>query len=434
MFKENYQSAMNKIKAGEDFLTKMEAALKPGNRRNRSRAIRLVPALAILSLLIVIIITLVPAILNKPGLEASDKSKAEKFEIISENPKEAASYISVVYLDGYAYEPIEWLRYSMGLSDKNDYVSMKGNKLGEVTLDLKGKVYKGTPPDFSSTYDVGTEVYEIKNVNRKSAILVNFGGSYAPFYRCRKHVSDINEPLNLTMTEVFNMLSDRPEIVSVELRDEENGAWMHTSEDLDLISLMNKEIPGLSLRNYGEMDQATKQTSYRVPVNLIFADGMAIHMQFYPSVNMAYTFGGYIPISEELSAAVQSLYKQGSIYPRLSDLIPFNKDEISYLFIRNQTNGDEVLCENPAWSREGLMQILSYYRAEKTDAQGGRLVMTSILGKTEADNITVNFYETEDKEILTEIAGVYYKPVRGQLMFESLESYLNNNTDLGFKR
>jgi hypothetical protein len=57
--------------------------------------------------------------------------------------------------------------------------------------------------------------------------------------------------------------------------------------------------------------------------------------------------------------------------------------------------------------------------------------MTAILGKTESDSITINFFETADKRILTEIEGVFYKPVRGQLLFKNLDSFLYNQTDLG---
>ena len=232
---------------------------------------------------------------------------------------------------------------------------------------------------------------------------------------------------------MFDMLSDNRVITSVELRDEENGAWMHTSENQQLLSLINNELPALSLLNYDEVDQDPYE-GYRIPINLIFADGRALHMQVFPLYNMASTFGGFIPISEDLTAAFKQLYEQDSSYTRLSDLIPYNEDEISYLYFQNHTNGDEVLCEEPAWSRSGIFQILSYYRVEEADANDSHLVLTSIMGKSKEDSVTVNFYETGDKQILIQIEGTYYKPIKGQLLFESLDSYLYNQTDLGFTK
>jgi hypothetical protein len=75
--------------------------------------------------------------------------------------------------------------------------------------------------------------------------------------------------------------------------------------------------------------------------------------------------------------------------------------------------------------------MLSYYRVEATEPGDSQLVMTAILGKSESDSVTVNFFETTDGKILTEIDKVYYKPVRGQLLFKSLDNYLYNYTDLG---
>ena len=437
MNREIYQSAMNKIKAGKGFQGKIEASLKQSCRpKTVFRSMRMVPVLIIFCMLIYAGILKYPDLSDKLGMRDStdfSRNGTEKFEITRENSMETASYIAVVYLNGYAYEPIEWFRYSLGLSDDTDYEAWKGKKLGEVTLDLKGKQYRGTPPDFSSTYDVGTEIYEIKNVDPKSGILVNFSGFYAPFYRCGKYVSDKDRPLDLTMSEVFGMLSENPEIVSVELRDEENGAWMNTSDDVNLLSLANKELPEISLLNYGEIEKDSYDPGHRIPVNLIFADGRALHMQAFPSSGMASVFGGFIPISEELGAAFRSLDDQGSPYPRLADRIPYSEEEIAYLSLKNHTNGDEVVCENPAWSSTGLFQILSYYRAEETEAGNSRLVITAVTGRSETDSVTVNFYETADRKILTESGGIYYKPVRGQLLFRNLESYLYNNTDLGNK-
>jgi hypothetical protein len=435
MNKEIYQSAMGKVKAGVGFSEKIEQSLnQPALRRKKSNLIYLVPATLLLFTLIYAGLTQFPGLSGRQSLQDSQhagSNETEEFEILKGNTNVQASYISVVYLGGYAYEPSDWLRYSMGLSEDTDYEALKGKKLGEVTLDLKGKRYKGTPPDFSSTYDAGTEIFEIKDVSTESGILVKLGGSYTPFYRDRKSVSDTDQPIGLTLSQVFNMLSKNPEIVSIELRSEDNGSWMQTSQDTTFLSLANTELPEKSLLNYGEIDKDPYASDQRIPINLIFADGRALHMQVFPTSGMAWVFGGFIPISEELGDAFQSLHDQESPYPLLSDLIPYSEEEIEYLYLKNHTNGDEVVCKTPAWSRSGLFNILSYYRAEETEADDNQLVMTAILGKTESDSITINFLETADKRILTEIEGVFYKPVRGQLLFKNLESFLYNQTDLG---
>ncbi|HHY81288.1 MAG TPA: hypothetical protein GX505_01235 [Clostridiales bacterium] len=446
MNKDVYISGMNKLKASKSFHARLEKSLtQPYKQKMNYRKTCFIPAFFVMCLLLFLCINQITTLLNNRAdsnwitnePQASDKHASnngkdksqDEFRIIGKSDAEA-SYIAVVYIDGFAYEPSEWLKYSLNLSDDTDYNALKGKKLGEVTLDLKGKKYKGTPPDFSSTYDIGTEIYEIKNVDPTCAVLVNLHGNYEIFYRERKYVSSIYEPIGLSMSEVFNMLSDHPEIISVELRSGENGSWMATSEDENLLALANKELPQRTILNYGEIDKNPYDYSYRIPLNLIFADGRALNIQVYPAVRLAYAFGGYIPVSEELCDAFKALYKQGSPYPLISDLIPYNEEQISYLYLKNHTNGDEVICENPQWSAAGLYAILSYYRVEETAAGDSRLVMTAILGKSETDNITVNFYETAEKRIITEIQGIFYKPVRGQLMFKSLDSYLYNNTDL----
>lgn len=431
MLKNIYKSAMSKVKAGEDFYQALQN--QPKKHVSKNGLIRLAPALIILMVVAGIGIFAVYNNLNekKQTADNSAKSPSEEFEYTESSNGIEASYISVVYLDGYAYEPSEWLNNSIFLIKENDYISEKGEKLGEVALDLKGKEYTGTPPDFSSTYDVGTEIYSMKSIKTESAILVHWGGVYSPFYRSRKHTATIDEDIGLTLKEIFNMLSDDPEVVSVELRDEENGAWMNTLNDSELLNLINKELPDLSLLNHGQLDNDPYASDYRVPVNLFFADGGALHMQIYPTSGMAFTFGGYIPLSRNLTDAFQALNEKGSPWPRLSELLPFTEGEVQYLYLKNHTNEDEIVCENPVWSRSPLFLILNYYRAEKTSADG-RLVMTARMGKSEAESIVINFYETQDRQILTEIEGVYYKPVHGRFMFESLNCYLYNFTDLGY--
>jgi hypothetical protein len=446
MSKDIYKSAIYKIKADEDFQSRLEASMKLRSKREKIRRYKYVPAMLLACFILFTGVTQITSWIDKQkqhenrntNSQSSPYSPSEgglenvqnDFEFTEEGEVET-SYIAVVYMDGFAYEPSEWLRYSFQLSDNTDYEAIKGEKLGEVTLDLKGKRYRGTPPDFSSTLDIGSEIYIIKDTSPTSAIMVNFQGHYEIYYRSRKHVSSSYEPLDLNLSEVFDMLSVNPEIVSIELRNEENGSWMNTSGSQELITLVNRELPSLPLSNYGELESNPYESSYRIPVNLIFADGRVLHMQILPENGVASTFGGFITISKELSSAFEKLYKQGSAYPRLSDFVPYHETQVSYLYLKNHKNGEEVVCEEPAWSRSSLFSILSYYRADETEAGDSQMVMTVSLGRSESDNMTINFFETADKIILTEIQGRYYKPVRGQLLFDSLYNFLYNHTELG---
>ena len=99
--------------------------------------------------------------------EINEITTSDDFEIIGKTSLETACYISVVYMDGYANSPIEWLKYSRSAPESE---LIKGDKLGEVTLDLKGFVYTCTPPNFSSTHNVGTEIYAIKEMKKERAL------------------------------------------------------------------------------------------------------------------------------------------------------------------------------------------------------------------------------------------------------------------------
>jgi hypothetical protein len=64
---------------------------------------RLIPALLAMCVLIYLGVTELPSLLGTQAKQdslLSSGNKPEEFEIIKENTKEEASYISVVYLDG----------------------------------------------------------------------------------------------------------------------------------------------------------------------------------------------------------------------------------------------------------------------------------------------------------------------------------------------
>lgn len=99
------------------------------------------------------------SILPIPDTSLSDSTGGDEFRVTGTSHA-GACYVSVVFMDGYPYRPVSpWLSYSPW--DMGDEVDV-GEKIGEVTLDLKGKIYTGTPPDFAGTLNVGTEIYRIE--------------------------------------------------------------------------------------------------------------------------------------------------------------------------------------------------------------------------------------------------------------------------------
>jgi len=422
MNKDNYLSAMSKIKASDEFKQKIISSME--HPSNFVKYKKLIITFALFIIIVSAGVAFLPSLLNKQG----KLNGSNDFQIQAGGTSGEACYISVVYLEGYAYSPIEWLSYSR--YPGKDMQVIKGDKLGEVTLDLKGLRYTGTPPDFSSTHDVGTEIFEIVDMKKERAVLVNTGGLESIFYRERKAVSDVNEPLNLTVFDVIHMITDTPKIVAVELRSEENGSWMRTSLEQQLITLINQELPAQALLNYGEIEN--NGDSYRVPLNLMFEDGAALHMQVYPEEKYASVFGGYISISEKLAALAANLLKEGEEFSKITDLLPYEVTEVAYLYFKNYIDGSEVLCEEPQWSIMALYEMLGYYRVEKQQQDNkGTLVMTAIIGKSQEDSIKVEFYETEDKNIMIGLNGDLYGTVKGEIKQEHLENYLRNSTELG---
>lgn len=416
------------IKEIENFKDKQEASMKASTVRRENRMLKiLAPALAALLIVAAISAAVLLRLQKAPGSDVS-----EEFKIISKSSNESACYASILYLDGYEYSPSDWLNYSRFEIGKADYEELIDKKLGEVTLDLKGKTYIGIPPSFSSTYDVGAEIFTLKNFKKEKGVLVVLGGNPLIFYPSRKVVLDEKKSINLTLKQVFNMISDVPEVSSLELRSENDGSWLGHFENEQLITLINQELPSQKLLQRPELGQDPYSTGNRVPMNLVYPDGAVLHMQFFPDNKCAYVFGGFVLLSEELSSEILEISKQVNQYPNISSLLPYSESGISYLKLINHTNGDEVLCKNPAWSRSALFPMLDYYRVEEVKADASlQLLMTCSLGTSKDDNVIIDFYENSDKSIIIKLKNKYYKPIKGRMIFEELESYLYNYTDLG---
>jgi hypothetical protein len=310
---------------GDDYVSKFNIEEKPHMKRILASLVAVVLIAAGISAFFA------PMLKNTAGGKSVDAGASEEFKIIKEGSKELACYASILYLDGYEYSPESWVDYSRNGLSQYEYESIKGEKLGVVTLDLKGKSYKGTPPNFSSTYDEGAEIFMIKNMKKERAVLVVNLGNPMIFYRTRKFISDEKTPINLSLKQVFNMLSDAPNVTSIELRSEEDGAFLGTFEDKKLIELINKELPEIKLLQRTELGLDPYREGKRVPVNLMLSDGAALHMQVFPEIKCAYVFGGFIRVSEEFSRRIQEVSTQGKQAPNISGLLSFKEDGVAYL-------------------------------------------------------------------------------------------------------
>lgn len=217
------------------------------------------------------------------------------------------SYISVVYIDGYAYELSEW--YADSRNEKfTDVKYIKGNKIGQTTLDLKGKIYEGTPPDFSTTYPLGADLYEIEGFKKEYAILIESDDVSDILYRVGKAVTNKDESIGLKVDDVINMISDNANVKSLELRSETDASLVRTSYDNELIELIYKDIKSKDIYRYEELNNHDDLTGLRIPINLVLEEGAMLHMQVYPESNTAYIFGGYIDVSDDLSNRLLYLY------------------------------------------------------------------------------------------------------------------------------
>ena len=230
-----------------------------------------------------ILIIMAAAVVSSLWKDNGEIDAAGEFRIIEtlnkdpgEDQRIFISYIPLLFLNGYYYSPSSYIGYSPHhVVRDEEFQTIREEKLGEVTLDLKGLVYEGVPPDFSSTYDIGTKVYTIKNVKKDRAVIVVSNGNKEIFYRLGKELpANKDVEFNLKLADIFKMISDFGEVSAVELRAYDNGAWMRTSTDATLISLINSEIPRLSLYNLSEIDENPfgRYPNY-IPINLMFEDG-----------------------------------------------------------------------------------------------------------------------------------------------------------------
>lgn len=399
-----------------------KAEKNPGFNHKKNRILLL---LIIAFLLMIFLIVVIDPFDQTITVKGTSNASAD-FEYKIDKSGYEVSYMSVLYLEGYVYSPSPWLSYSQGL-DLEPSIE-KGQKIGEVALDLKGKIYTDIPPDFSSTHDVGTEIYEIKDIKKERAILLKEGMYEVVFYRSSKALLSEDEKMNLNVSHVFDMISNSSDVVAVELRSEEDGSWMRTIENHSLLDVINDELSDQAIKNRGELSIEPYTFQNRLPINLMFDDGAAVHMQVYPDIKYASIFGGYVEISQALVDTLESLRKEGEVYSRLTQIIPFTQDQMAYLKVNDYKTGLEVLCSEPKWSIGVLYEMLGYFRVlEAKEILDGNLLISFAIGKSKEDHITLEFYE--DAESFVKVDGLVYEIVKGVLTYENFKNYIMNYTN-----
>lgn len=425
MNKNDYNNAMDKIKASDELKDNILISITQGVEKKKKLKINKVIGIGAAFLLVISGIYFTTS--SRNPINSINK---DEFKITGEvDSNMSSSYILVLYLDGYSYEGSGWINYDF-YNRLENIEEIKGKKIGQVTLDLKGKIYEGTPPDFSSTYGVGAKIYELKDIKRENAVLIVSGEMKHILYRTRKAIASVNEPIDLKVKEVVNMITDYPIIKEVELRDEINGSWMRTSNNHRLINLLNTEIQDLDILSYEEMNRPKGESSYRIPVNFMFKDGALLHAQVYPETNIVYIFGGYINISDDLVSAFEELFKMGNEYSRLNYIISNDWSNIKYFQLDNNITGESIVSIEPQWSGEALYHILSYYSVDKATKLEGRLVATIRIGEAEINAKGFKIYEGEDGNLFFEIDGEFYKIIKGKLLYKDILEFQQNYTSV----
>lgn len=392
-------AALDEIKVSENFRTRMKNGLSAAPRRNW---VTYVAAFAASLLLVTL-----------AALHFSAPVTPNAFKIIGTS-SEAGCYAMIVYIDGYAYYSSEWHH------DKPSSLT-KGDKLGEVSLDLKGLRYTGIPPNFSSTLNVGTEIYTIQGLKPEYAVLAVGGMHQFILYRQNKVQGDNREQLGLSVAEVVSMITIDSALVAVDLLEEEYESLIRTTSNQDLLFLIERDLLGQSILP----DSAIYES--RIPVNLIFKGGEALHLQVYPELGVAYVFGGNIQLSPELVSAFKALAASGAQFPSLADLLPYSEEQIGYLHYTNHQSGDKITAGEESLTRGPLYELFRYCRLDPAQPESNReLVMTIELGRTEQDYIPLNIYDSGGS-LLVELQGEYYKLVKGRFdVIEEIENAFKN--------
>lgn len=89
--------------------------------------------------------------------------------------------------------------------------------------------------------------------------------------------------------------------------------------------------------------------------------------------------------------------------------------------------------ERSKWSWGALYSILNYYQVNKIDMTPGineEVIFSTEIGSSKDDYMTIEFYETDDEDILLKINDDFYNIVKGRLKYDHLREYILNYTGI----
>lgn len=329
------------------------------------------------------------------------------FTITGEAPAEAC-YIMVVYIDGYSYTASGWQNIS---SDS----FTRGEKLGEVSLDLKGLSYTGVPPNFSSTLKKGTEIYSIQGLKKEYAILAVEGTYQNVLFREGEVFVEGKKPKLSTVGQVIATIAHSPQITAAELLDEENGGLMATNDEAELLALFTT---GLTRQPLASWDSDSLR-GRRIPLNLVFQGGEILHLQVYPEAGKASVFGGLVTLPLELVAACEEFADRGPQYQTIASLLPYGETEVDYLRGINLQSGQEMAAQEDSWLWKHLYVCFNYWRlaVQEEPVTEKTSTLTLICGRSEQDSTTLQFFSSP-RGTLLEYEGQFYRLVRNMFDVE----------------
>lgn len=313
-----------------------------------------------------------------------------------------------MYFEGYEYCPSVYYSYKESLTEEQ-LVALKSRKLGQVKINIRGNPVNGVPSDFSSTFDVGSEIYAIKDTKVERAVIVKTEFGNAVLYRYRKAIQEYgNSPINLNLSDVFNMMTDKPQVKEVKLFSKENSSVIASSKDEQLINLINKELPSQKLINFPpqgkQIDFATG-----VQVNLVFSGDEELNITVYQGQGYATVFGGYFSLSPALSEAFKKLDALKPPSDKFTQHLPFKIGDVKYFTAQYILTGEKADFSSFEKANGMLSGLLNYSVQEVNLDKTNKLIMTCTFGPTQADSKIIQFYGKENNEITIGLDGYFYK-------------------------
>ncbi|MHB1484296.1 MAG: hypothetical protein ACYCYI_06485 [Saccharofermentanales bacterium] len=235
-----------------------------------------------------------------------DKKQPDKtaFTMTTGNPTAWES--EYIFLEGYIYNSnLSGMKNEIGTDEK-------GEKIGEVLLDLTLKDLKGTPPDFSARQlELGTPIYEHKNYKKDYAVVASFSEDIDVILYCIGFANRDSYD-GMEVSDVIRKISSYPKylgifpktlkVIAVEFSDK--GKIDKKLTDKDFISRINKELPDLEFQS--EPEQVHTNEKY-ILMTLILDNNLEIPL--HTKGDNAFLFNGYVKMPEELLKSIQNASK-----------------------------------------------------------------------------------------------------------------------------